>query len=623
MAPSRYSVAVAVIAAAFLTMSAPAQKGDLAAAQAREEVGAQIKELGTTLKAAAMSGVISGEEAKEIYNRVLGAAKASDVQQFGDGNAKAGDGNDPKTHVARLTAPRPERVQELLRPEFLRRDLPRLADALDFDRSQFMIVQMLFEDYSEAFELSSAPLREALSQYRGSGINAYIAFTLEDAGVRLDQAVENARRADRDEAMARMQEAMARIDEERAGGSEKDRRRYEAWKEDSLAATSELDERLAAIRDRATRQLNDMSRDEVTIDADDLLHMATQLRSDRAQLRVDLIESIGLIATEEQRGEEDRVFDAVMDQIRIDMLLPQGRLGGESMNLWAALAEVSRDLEASGEDWVPGYAEEWLDARVPEIAARLDARTEAIIDREIAGLEFQAVRDRIAAANGESIFEIDERRVTAAISPYVTALRLEVEASVAVRDRLLALLEESTAALIDAYPESDLARQLASRQRDASLRRGFPAETRTRWAERAVAAALELEELDGDVLEALVELDTDVGAALDVLRTSAIEKRIRHDPKLAREFIAAEFEGEEIDFDHDIWREVDYEAFVAVDERTETQLRTLLTPAQFEALPSRPGQWDELAKEPGKPKPASGKGPANGETGKGKPKERQ
>ncbi|MHC4809213.1 MAG: coiled-coil domain-containing protein [Planctomycetota bacterium] len=623
MTPSRYSVAVAVIAAAIFTLSASAQKGDPAAAQAREEVGAQIEELGTTLKAAAMSGVISGEEAREIYNRVLGAAKASDVRQFGDGNAKAGDGNDPKTHVARLTAPRPERVQELLRPEFLRRDLPRLADALGFDRSQMMIVRVLFEDYSEAFELSSAPLREALSQYRGSGINAYIAFTLEDAGVRLDQAVENARRADRDEAMARMQETMARIDEERAGGSEKDRRRYEAWKESALAATSELDERLAAIRDRATRQLNDMSRDEAAIDADDLLHMATQLRTDRAQLRVDLIESIGLIATEEQRGEEDRVFDAVMDQIRIDMLLEQGRLGGESMNLWAALAEVSRDLEARGEDWVPGYAEEWLDARVPEIAARLDARTEAIIDREIAGLEFQAVRDRIAAANGESIFEIDERRVTAVISPYVTALRLEVEASVAVRDRLLALLEESTVALSDAYPESDLARQLASRQRDASLRRGFPAETRTRWAERAVAAALELEELDGDVLEALVELDTHVGAELDILRTSAIEKRIRRDPKLAREFIAAEFEGEEIDFDDDIWREVDYEAFVAVDERTETQLRTLLTPAQFEALPSRPGQWDELAKEPGMTKPASGKGPANGETRMGKPKERQ
>lgn len=619
MTPSRYSVVVAVIAAAIFTLSASAQKGDPAAAQAREEVGAQIEELGTTLKAAAMSGVISGEEAREIYKRVLGAAKASDVQQFGDGNAKAGDGNDPKTHVARLTAPRPERVQDLLRPEFLRRDLPRLADALDFDQSQMMIVRVLFEDYSEAFELSSAPLREALSQYRGSGINAYIAFTLEDAGVRLDQAVENARRADRDEAMARMQETMARIDEERAGGSERDRRRYEIWKESALAATSELDERLAAIRDRATRQLNDMSRDEATIDADDLLHMAAQLRTDRAQLRVDLIESIGLIATEEQRGEEDRVFDAVMDQIRIDMLLPQGRLGGESMNLWAALAEVSRDLEARGEDWVPGYAEEWLDARVPEIAARLDARTEAIIDREIAGLEFQAVRDRIAAANGESIFEIDERRVTAAISPYVTALRLEVEASVAVRDRLLALLEESTVALSDAYPESGLTRQLAFLLREASLRLGFPAETRTRWAERAVAAALELEDLEDDVLEALVELDANVRAELDILRTAAIEKRIRRDPKLAREFIEAEFEGKEVDFDDDIWREADYEAFIAIDERTETQLRTLLTPAQYEALPSRPGQWDEWAKEPGKTKPASGKGPVNGETGKGKP----
>ena len=611
------NLAVALLVS-LLACAAWAQKDDSAAAQGREEIGAQIEELGTTLKAAAMSGVISGEEARKIYGRVVEAAKASYVRDFGDPGEKEGAaaGFDAKTNVARLRSPRPEQVQVLVQTEFLRRDLQLLKDALDLDRTQMVIAETLLEDYWEAFELAAAPLRETLTQYRGSTINSYIAFALDDAGVRLNAAVDNARRADRDEAMARMQETLSRIDEEKSESPEEDRKRYEAWKESMIAATSELDNRLVAIRERTTAQLNDMRRDDATITADHLLRMARQLRADRAQLRIDLTESIELIATKEQRGEENSLFDAVMARIRIRMLLPQGRFGGESMNLWAALTEVSRDLDAReecGDDGPLEYAEEWLDAWTPGIAARLDARTDATIDREIAGIEFRAVRDRIAAANGEPVFEIDERRLAAAIDPYVAALRREVAVSVAARDALLTLLNESTAALNEAYPESEL----ASRLRDTSLRSGFPVETRRRWAERAMAAALELGDLEDEVFEALLLLDAEIASELEALRTTAIDQRIQRDPKLARDFIEAEFEDAEIEFDDNMWREVEYAAFAAIDERTETQLQAMLTPDQFESLLARPRGWDAWDKDPGKAKAAAGKSRAEGKAGKG------
>jgi hypothetical protein len=590
-----------------LTGLACAQQDDPAAAQVREEIGAQIKELSTTLRAAAMSGVISGREARMIYDRVVEAAKASYVHGFGDPSAKENDdaGADPKTNVARLFAPQPERVRLLLQPEFLRRDLPRLERTLDLDRSQMTIVQTLFEDYSKAFELAAAPLREALEQYRGSTINAYIAFALQDAGVRLDAAADNARRADRDEAMARMRATLSRIDEEKRALSGGDRSEYKAWKESVLAATSELDDRLAAIRERTTRQLNDMARDDARITADDVLRMARQLQADRAQLCIDLTRSIEAIATEEQRGVENTRLDTVLARMRIGMLLPHGRLGGESMNLWAALTEVSRDLdEPRGERGPLAYAEQSLDVRAPGIAARFDTRTEATIDREIAGIEYRALRDRIAAANGESIFEVDRRRLIAAAGPYVAALRREVTASVAVRDELLLVLNELVAALNEVYPASDV----GSRLRDASLRRGFPVEMRPRWSEQAITSALELEDLQHDVFEALLLLDVEIASGLARLRATAIDKRVSRDPKLAREFIKGEFEDADIEFDDDVWRELEFEGFTAIDDRTESQLRSLLTSDQFESLPSRPRGWDAWKKELGESKGQSGNG---------------
>ena len=61
------------------------------AALAREEIGAQLEELGTTLKAAVFSGALTGEEARGIYGRVARATKARASSWLGCGRARAPD----------------------------------------------------------------------------------------------------------------------------------------------------------------------------------------------------------------------------------------------------------------------------------------------------------------------------------------------------------------------------------------------------------------------------------------------------------------------------------------------------------------------------------------------------
>jgi hypothetical protein len=580
--PRRLALVV-LAAAVFATTAAPALQDDGAAEQAKREIGTRIEELGTTLRAAVMSGALEADVAKEIYGRVARAAKASYLRDFGDGGGKADDAApSPKGNVIRLTAPKPEQVRMLLQAEFLRRDLPLLRDALGLDRDQTTIVAVLFEDYAEAYALASAPLREALAQHRSATMNAYIAFALKDADVKLGAALESARKIDRERAIARMTETLARIDREKAEGlaaaSDEDRARYEAWKRSMIAATGDLDARLAAIRDRATAQLATMGRADGAVTVDDLVRLAKQLRLDRAHLRADLTESVRVIATQEQRGAEDATFDAAMARVRLGHLLPRGRLGGESMNLLAALAEATRrsgPLE---------LAEAMLAERASEIAARLDERTEATIDRELAGLELRSARARIAAARDEPVFEVQGRRLAGVAGPYVAALHREISASVAARDALLGLLDESSAFVEATYPDTGV----AGLYREAALRRGFPVETRRRWSERAIAAALELDGLDDDATEALLALDTDVAIVLRSLRANAIAERVRRDPKLARDLVDVEFGRKaKADIDERMWREVEHAAFDAVDDRAEGRLRGVLLPEQLDRLPPR------------------------------------
>ncbi|MHC4129811.1 MAG: coiled-coil domain-containing protein, partial [Planctomycetota bacterium] len=581
--------------------SAPAMQDDKdrsaaeSAEQERRDPREELRELGATLKAAVLSGTLTREEAGEIYNAVavglfqeLKAFRAGNTKEPEKEAEKKVEEESPKRGVMKLSAPKPRQIRALFEPEFLTRDLAILHSDLDLNREQMMIAGLLVRDYLEATALASSPLREAIRRYRGAVRDQWLQTVLERSDQRLGAALQRAERADPEVAIERTRQALESIASESEKKIEADgaegRAKFDAWTKHMIEVTGQLDARLASVRQRATAQLAELDREGAPITAEDLARLAKQLRGERARLREQMIDDLEIITTEEQRGAANARFEAAMARIRVDHLLPHGRLGGESMNLWAALTETGRGQERGRpQAGQLESVEALLRRRASRIAQKLDGRMEATLDREVEGLEFQAERDRIAAASGASVFEVEERRLTSAWRPFAEAARHEVTASVAVRDALRTLLDEASAYLDEAYPDTGL----SDAYREASLRRGFPIEMRGRWSERVMAAALKLDGLDDDTREALLAVETANTIEITALRRDALAKRIARDPKLAREFIEAEFGGEEreVQWHPEMWLGINYEAFDAIDDRTESRLRAILTPEQCEALP--------------------------------------
>jgi hypothetical protein len=546
----------------------------------------ELRELGETLKAAVLSGTLSEEDAVGIYKTI---ASRLDT---GTTTAEAKDYTGPysaKLDVIMLSPPRPQQISALFQAEFLRRDLPVLREELDLHQDEMMIAQVLFSDYLDAFDLASTPLREALRRYQRSTTDKRIAAALDRAQIaEVDVAVANTRDAlewlargadEKGEAGDASSGATANGDEKRAA--------REAWARRMLEVTAKMGDRLASLRERVQADLAELERHGAAVTADDLVRMARRLRDERAQLRAEMTESLGLIRINEQAEGEKARFEMAMARLRIEQLLPQGRLGGEPMNLWAALTETARSRgRRYGQMDRLEDAEEMLRERASWIAEKLDGRTEATLDREVLGLEFQAARDRIAAANGGSIFGVDQNRLARELRPFAAAARHEVATSVTVRDALLTLLEESSAYIDEVHPGTGL----ATTYREAALRRGFPTEMRRQWSERALAAALRLDDLDDETRGGLLAIETETSAQLRTLRADAIAKRIERDPRLAREQIDARFRAnrkEKIWFTAEQLLGFNHAAFASIDERIENQLSAILAPEQMKTLPAR------------------------------------
>ena len=580
--------------AAFDEKTTAAMQDDKAPATsaARGGSASELEELGETLKAAVLSGTLSEADAIKIYYSMARSLAPDNTKT----TARAAEGSDgpyaAKFDLMMLSAPRPGQMSALFRAEFRRRDLQLLRRELDLGRDQMGIIEVLLSDYLEAFELASTPLREALGRYSRSSADQWVAAALQRAHLdEVDVAIANTRDAlQRLESAPDKQDTVGDTSPDRTVENEQMRAAREAWARRMVDVTATMQDRVAELRDRVQARLTQMERAGSMVTADDLVRMAHELRRERAQLRAEFTEFLGLIALIERTETERARFDAAVARVRIEHELNHGRLGGESMNLWAALAETGRGdrVRLARPDELL-KADALLEERAPGLAATLDNRTKATIAREIRGLDFLVTRDRISAATGarESGERIDPARLASALRPFAEAARREVAASVAVRDELLALLDESSALLDAAYPDSDVSMVY----RDAALRRGFRTEMGQRWSERALRAALRLDDLDDESRAALVAMERDVAAALRTLRAEAIAQRIRRDPQRARKRIEAQFETRRSPrekFDLEDFLGFNHQAFMALDERTEDQLRAFLTPQQLASLPARP-----------------------------------
>lgn len=542
-----------------------------------------LSELSMTLKAAVLSGTLSEEDAIEIYNRMSRTLTTDNAKK----TARTDDGSDgpyaSKLDIMRLAAYRPGQITALFQPEFLRRDVQLLRRELDLDREQLAIIEMLLRDYLEAFELASSPVREALGRYRRSSADQWVSEALQRANIdEVEVAVANTRDALQQlDSEADQKNAVGETSPDRAEETDQKRAAREAWARRMVEVTATMEDRLAALRERVQSRITHLERAGSMVTIEDLVRMARELRSERSQLRAEFTESLGLIVLIEQTDAAQARFNTALARVRIEHGLSRGRLGGESMNLWAALNETTRaNGSRRGRRVELHEVKALLDERATVIAKALDVRTEAAISRELRGLGYLATRERISAAAD------DPARRDSALRPFVEASRHELTASVAVRDELLTLLDESSASIDVFYPDTNVSRAF----REAVLRRGFRTEMRQRFSERALRGALRLDDLNDESRDALVAIESEVATTLRTLRADAIAKRIRRDPRRALERIEARFEGRS-----SRWGKLDLEellgfnhkAYTALDERIEYQLRTILTSEQFAELPPR------------------------------------
>lgn len=551
----------------------------------------ELAEWGETLKAAVLSGALSEEDAMKIYSRMtsslapMNAKKTSAAKKDYDGPYSA------KIDFMMLSAPRPDQISALLQPEFLWRDLQLLRSELNLDRSQMAIIEILLTDYLESQGLTSLPFREALGRHHNSSADQWIAAALERVHIdEVDVAVANTRDAiKRFERATDKRASDGKTTPDRAVENQKKRTAQQEWAKRMVEVTAIMDERIEALRQRVNTRLAELENAGSMVTADDLVKMARRLRSERTGLGEEFVESLGLVCLTKPTETEQAIFDMAIARIRIGHDLNKGRLGGESMNLWTALIDTTRADESKY-----GYAAELdevksrLDNRTPEIAAILDKRTQATIDREISGLEFLAERDRLYASTGaqKSGEGIDPSRLTGVLRPFARASHHELTASVAVRDKLLELLDETTALIDTVYPDTSVSMMY----RDLALRSGFRTEVRQRWLERALNKALQRDDLDEESHAALVAIETNVAASLRALREDAIAERIRRDPQRARQRIDVQLEtrnprSEKLDLEDLLG--FNHKAYKALDERIEGQLKVILTPEQFATLPPR------------------------------------
>jgi hypothetical protein len=131
---------------------------------------------------------------------------------------------------------------------------------------------------------------------------------------------------------------------------------------------------------------------------------------------------------------------------------------------------------------------------------------------------------------------------------------------------------------------------------------------RQRWCQKALAQSLEMDDLDEDVLLELIAIQEDIAPQIEVMREQAIQQRLQHEPRIARDRIER-LRDQQARSKLGIlsFQEPNHLEFQRLDDQVESQLLALVGEERFRTLPRRPGT------RPGKPQDekAYGKGKDN------------
>ena len=503
-----------------------------------------------------------------------------------DGEGRGGEGRGGGTRGLGLMGT----PDGLFSPDFLTRDVPMVVEELQLDDTQRIIVAQLFQDYDSNFrelletiqagteelnenyepdpdiQASMDAVRDSMREMRDEMREAREQMSGgEDRGRRNrgregrgdDQAQQGGRDQGADQPMedGQVPPPPTMTEEER-------RAQAEAMREEYRMRFTEMGEQMTDIRRRRTASVQMQE----LLDA--RVALIREFADGKRQLRISTASGVQALLLEEQAPR----WDALERSLRRDRMLPRGRLSGES-------TDVLNVLEQEGLSEGP-YSEE---------LAMLLQNYELDLD--------EALRQREAYDYGTGLDLMEHLRN----QDYDQALS-------SLRARLA--IQETTRGVNDQYIDAIsvvLPNGTGSPFRIAALRQGYSRIFRPTRGERAILAAMEIEDLDPELLGAIAELMQSHGDEiananediLIVLRSEEMALELRQSEERMERFREGR-SGWGRDRDRDEFDPVrkSFENRNEIDERYLLTLKGMLSPDQYESVAGRRGrgqggQWGE------------------------------
>ncbi|MDG2020876.1 MAG: hypothetical protein P8J59_02900 [Phycisphaerales bacterium] len=435
-------------------------------------------------------------------------------------------------------------IRELLEPDFSRRDVPLFVEQLQLDDGQRAIIESLIEDYDDTFGGGSEAVQADLTDLGRSMMQSFMGGgAMGDMRERMRDTMGNIR-----EEMEEIQAAN--------GGQE---------------MTSE--ERRAFFRERMQTVQQDMMQDAMESGAMDeargvmgeMLDILQEWVAERQLLKTEFVGNVEI-----QLSDDQLVLWPAFDRFLVrEKSLPRGRLSGEEVNLFAVLDDVGLSESA--------YAavEPMLDEYEIQLHSALVSRDAYLLSSA----------PRLFKAIQEGSIDDAER-----------ILKQQVQYREGVRN-----VNDNFRVQFADVIEDEMEKQALNR---AFLEEAYDRIYRPTFGQRSFSAAMEIEDLDPDVLEAIMTLDGSYMGELsaknlllvNLLRKSEGDDQVSQGTRMVS-VMSGDFSGgmpwgggrnRGGGDEEDPYRE-GMDDRTRIDERYVEQLRALLTPEQQEALPTQRG----------------------------------
>lgn len=435
-------------------------------------------------------------------------------------------------------------IRELLEPDFSRRDVPLFVEQLQLDDGQRAIIESLIEDYDDTFGGGSEAVQADLTDLGRSMMQSFMGGgAMGDMRERMRDTMGNIR-----EEMEEIQAAN--------GGQE---------------MTSE--ERRAFFRERMQTVQQDMMQDAMESGAMDeargvmgeMLDILQEWVAERQLLKTEFVGNVEI-----QLSDDQLVLWPAFDRFLVrEKSLPRGRLSGEEVNLFAVLDDVGLSESA--------YAavEPMLDEYEIQLHSALVSRDAYLLSS--APRLFKAIQEGSVD---------DAERI----------LKQQVQYREGVRN-----VNDNFRVQFADVIEDEMEKQALNR---AFLEEAYDRIYRPTFGQRSFSAAMEIEDLDPDVLEAIMTLDGSYMGELsaknlllvNLLRKSEGDDQVSQGTRMVS-VMSGDFSGgmpwgggrnRGGGDEEDPYRE-GMDDRTRIDERYVEQLRALLTPEQQEALPTQRG----------------------------------